>query len=115
MIRYNPQHGLSDVFAADGTLLGAVPNDREGLALGARAIAAYAAGDQTPPPARAGGPVASSPAARAARRLIVLAGGTPNAAPLRRGLESWETSVTRHQRQLKLARSLHPVETAEGA
>lgn len=37
--------------------------------------------------------------------MIVLAGGTPNAEPLRRAGESWETSVTRHQRQLGLARA----------
>ncbi|HMQ29173.1 MAG TPA: hypothetical protein PKD53_00530 [Chloroflexaceae bacterium] len=88
MIRYNALTTLADVYADDRTLLGAVPHTEAGQAAGARARAHHAAGDPM-----------------AARRAITLAGGTPNTPALRRGVESWETSVTRHQRQLALARA----------
>lgn len=85
-IAYNPEHTLADVTAETGELIGAVPHTRQGLLAAEDAILAYALIGE-----------------RAARRVIVLAGGTPNVGPLRRGNEGWAVSVRRHQRQLRLA------------
>jgi len=101
-IQYNALHGLADVTAPDGTLLGAVPHDRHGCAAGADAITAYqtAAHDL---------PETVTVRLRAARRVIVLAGGTPNVGALRgpHGDRDWETAVRRHQRVLQIRAELH--------
>lgn len=85
-VQYNALTTMADVYAETGELIGAVPHTRQGLLAAEDAVLTYALIGE-----------------RAARRVIVLAGGTPNAGPLRRQGESWETSVTRHQRQLRLA------------
>lgn len=85
-LTFNMATQMADVTAHDGTLLGCVPADRQGHLAGERAEQTYTLE----------GP-------RAARRIIVRAGGTPNISPIRRRDESWETAVTRHQHQLKLA------------
>ena len=101
-IQYNALHGMADVFAPDGTLLGAVPHDRHGCAAGADAVTTYqtAARDL---------PETVTIRLRAARRVIVLAGGTPNVIALRgpHGDRAWETAVRKHQRVLRIAADLN--------
>lgn len=85
-MRYNAMTQMLDVFAEDRTLIGALPHTRQGeLAAEDVALTHALVGPHH------------------ARRIVVAAGGTPNIAPIRRGQESWETTVRRHQAQLRLA------------
>ena len=97
-LRYNAEHGMLDVYAADGQLLGAVPDEAIGRAYAETAIATYASD--------AGDPLTRL---RNARRAIVLAGGTPNIPRVtRRDGEPWPVSVRRHQSALAIARRQDP-------
>lgn len=94
MITFNPLTTLADVRTPDGALLGAVPNDRRGLAAAGDAITAYQC-------AAADTPATQPLRLRVARRIIVMAGGTP--ATAQRPGELWESAVWRHQRVLMIA------------
>lgn len=93
LITYNAQHGLCDVTAPDGALLGSVPDTRLGRLAGGDAIVAYlvAAEDRDD---------TLVTRLRVARGVIVSAGGTPNMAEVRQGLGSWAAAVRRHQTHL---------------